>query len=196
MTDRLDDAIDRAVREMLDVEPQADLRARVMAQLPVDGSRRPAFGVRLPASGWVLGSFAAAVIVVLAMFVARRSEPLAPPQAPVVARAVDQRLPAPGAAAAITPPSVVEMPAHRIASHSSPAVPAALRPARPDAVVATAFASDDSPATPIDPLKTIAPITVAPITQERLAAADITPRPLTTITEIQITPLTPADRRN
>jgi hypothetical protein len=54
MSADFDEAIDRAVREMLDVEPPADLRARVIAQLPASGSRLPAFGFRLPASGFRL----------------------------------------------------------------------------------------------------------------------------------------------
>jgi hypothetical protein len=61
MSADLDKAIDRAVHEMLDVEPRADLRARVLAQLPAAGSRLPAsgfrlptFGFRLPASGYRL----------------------------------------------------------------------------------------------------------------------------------------------
>src|SRR5690242_6030977 len=93
---KVDLAIDRAVREMLDVEPRADLRARVIAQLPASGSRRPALGFRLSASGWALGSIAAAALI-LAMFVSRRNEPVVP-QPRVIARA-DTRLPAPTAEA-------------------------------------------------------------------------------------------------
>src|SRR5437763_12097432 len=90
MSADLDKAIDRAVREMLDVEPRADLRARVLAQLTASGFRLPAFG-------WVLAPIAAAAVIVLAVMLAPRSESL--PQAPVVAHATDRRLPADAAPA-------------------------------------------------------------------------------------------------
>ena len=83
MSDRLDDAIDRAVREMLDVEPRADLRARVIAQLP-------AAGFRLRGARWMVAPIAAAALIALAVFVARR-EP-AVPQRPIVAHRGDQHL--------------------------------------------------------------------------------------------------------
>jgi hypothetical protein len=87
--DPLDDAIDGAVREMLDVEPAADLRARVMARLPAAGDQLPATGFRVPGFGFAL---AAAALIVVAVFIARR-EPAAP-QAPVAAHGVDRHLPA------------------------------------------------------------------------------------------------------
>jgi hypothetical protein len=94
MRDRLDDAIDGAVREMLDVEPPADLRARVIARLP--GSPKATTG--RPPFGWMIAPLAAAALIVLAVFVLRREPAL--PQAPVVAHGVDRHLPAPITAAA------------------------------------------------------------------------------------------------
>ena len=175
--DRVDDAIDRAVREMLDVEPPADLRARVMAQVSAPGSR-------LPAAGWILAPLAAAVLVLLAVFVARRGEPV--PQT-TVAHGPDVRL-APPAASPLTPsaPSVRPPAATRASGGSRRAGNARI-------VVATVV--DDGP-TEIAPLKTIAPIAAAPIEQERIAPAEIAVRPLNTITEIQIAPLSPPDRRH
>jgi hypothetical protein len=168
--DHLDLAIDRAVREMLDVEPPADLRARVIAEISVAGGSRTA-----PTLRWVLPLAAAAALIVLAVFVARRTEPL--PQAPAVAHGPDVHLPAP--------------------------VVASSEPRRPDVRPAPAirprerlvFAANDDGTTKIAPLKTITPIDVAPIEQERIAPADVAVRPLNTITEIQIAPLTPPDRR-
>lgn len=90
MTNPFDETIDRSAREMLDVEPRADLAARVVAQLPDARSRRAASGFRLPASGWVLSSIAAAAIVVLAVFVAPRESAM--PQNPIVSHRSDQHL--------------------------------------------------------------------------------------------------------
>src|SRR4051794_9659993 len=117
MSADFDKAIDGAVREMLDLEPRADLRARVIAQLPASGSfvSSVASGSFLNsvASGFsrnrvVFGSFlhsvasgfsrnrvvfaAAAAAIVLAVLVLRRPEPL--PQARVAAHGPDQHLPA------------------------------------------------------------------------------------------------------
>ena len=182
MSDRFDDAIDRAVREMLDVEPPANLRARVMAQLPASGSRLPASGFRLTASGWVVGSLAAAVLIVLAIFVARRSEPL--PQAPIVARAADRHL----------PPERTARPTERPIRGDVVTRPAA-RARGADRIAAAVLPPDDSGFSDIAPLKTITPIAVAPIAPERITPAELAVRPLNTITDVQIAPLTPPDRR-
>jgi hypothetical protein len=187
MPDRFDEAIDRAVREMLDVEPRADLRARVIAQLPASGSRLPAHGFRLPGSGWVLAPLAAAALIVLAVFIARRTEPL--PQAPQVAAAVDRRLPLEVAPPSVAPPLV------RQAGREPNAVPPPPRAANTGTVLAADFAGDDHATTVIDPLKTIAPIAMRPIARDTIAPAEIAVRPLNTITEVQIAPLTPPDGR-
>jgi hypothetical protein len=178
----LDKQIDRAVRDMLDVEPSADLRARVMAQLPAPGSPRPAPGFRLPAS-WVLGSIAAAALVVIAVFVARRTEPV--PQPPAIAKAADRYL-APEAA-----PLTVDVPVVR--TRRAPA--AAPRAESTGSVLAAVFTADEPGTMRIAPLGAIAPISVAPIAHNAIAPAEVAVRPLNTMTEIQIAPLTPPDRR-
>jgi len=181
MNERFDDAVDRAVREMLDVEPAADLRARVMAELPAAAEAAagtPAAGFRLPAFSFqrnLVFFAAAAALIVIAIVVARRGEPL--PQPPVVAHHPNLHLP--GEAVAIVPPSV-EIPAQRVARRAG---------------ASTASASESQVAG-IEPLKTIAPIAVAPIEQEQLHPSEVAVRPLNAIAELQIAPLTPADRRN
>ena len=65
-----------------------------------------------------------------------------------------------------------------------------------ETVAAASFDPGENAATEIEPLKTIAPIQVAPVGQSSIALEDITVRPLNTITELQIAPLTPPDRRN
>lgn len=186
MSDRFDDAIDRAVREMLDVEPRADLRARVMARLPPSGSRLPASGFRLPASGWVLAPLAAAALIVLAVFIARRTEPL--PEGRTIARAADQYLvPDPTVPVrAVEPPIVI--PPTRV-------TPPAQRTVSGGTIVAAMSAVDADGTTAIDPLRSIAPIGMSPIARDTIAPAEVAVRPLNTITEIQIAPLTPQDRR-
>jgi hypothetical protein len=181
---RLERAIDGAVREMLDVEPRADLTARVVAQLSASGSRLPALGFRLPASGWLLGSVAAAAVVLLAVFVARRSEPVAPQAPVVVAQRSDVRLPAP-----LTTPSSAPSVASAQPRVTTDAV------ARPRRIAAAAVPDDSTTAVAIDPLQSIAPISVAPIEQKGIAPADVAVRPLNSISEIQVAPLTPPDRR-
>ena len=206
MSADLDKQIDRAVREMLDVEPRADLRARVLERLPASGSQLPASGFRLPAFGSRLrasGTFfdfvasgvsrnrlvfaaAAVALIVLAVFVARRSEP--GPQAPVSAQRADVGLPSEG-----TPPV--------IAGRRSPLVvpDAAVSPSGATTRRAPRTADDrivyaTDAATAIEPLTSIAPISVEAIEPEPIAPAEIAVRPLNAIAEIQIAPLTP-DRR-
>ncbi len=208
MSADLDKAIDRAVREMLDVEPPADLRDRVMARLTASGARLPAAGSRLPAAGvrrpalgfrlpaslrepvasgfsrnraLIMGGAAAAML--LAVFVARRGEPVSTP-APVVAQAPDTRLPARPVPAPAVEPHV------DIARETPP--PASTTALR--TIAAASFDHADA-SVAIEPLKTIAPIAVAPLTQEAITPADISPRPLVAIAEMQIAPLTPPDRR-
>jgi hypothetical protein len=185
MSGDFDKLIDRAVREMLDVEPPADLRARVIDR--IDG--QPASSLRLPASGFqrfgvlrfgvLLGAAAALVLMVL---LARRSEP--PAQQRVVAQGGQHE---PGGA---TPPAI-DVPAapERVATAKSRA--------RVPAGIASAASTDVTSAAPaIDPLKTIAPIEVAPIAQSSITPEPIGVRPLDPIAEMQIAPLNPPDRRD
>ena len=191
-SEHLDLAIDRAVREMVDIEPPADLRAKVIARIEQPsalGSEFSAFGTRLSAFGWlrfgVPVAAAAALVLVLAVMLARRSEPTVQPR--TVAQASDMRLPGPGA------PSLQMRPA------APPALTAAVsQPARrtPASMVSAATIEGAADTTGIEPLKTITPIEVAPISQASIAPEPIAVRPLNPITEVQIAPLTPPDRRD
>ena len=182
MTDRFDEAIDRAVREMLDVEPPVDLRARVVASASMQ--KRAFVASAFRRNRVVLAAVAAALIVV-AVFVARRGEPVAP-QPPIVAHAADVRLPAPARAplrtVAVAPPSAhVTRPVSRGAG----------------TVLAAAYTEDDDGVVAdIAPLTRIAPIRIAPIAQDSIAPADLAMPPLNPIADLQIAPLTPPDRRN
>src|SRR3954469_2227056 len=75
--ERLDAAIDLVVREMVDVEPRADLRGRVIERL----ERRDAYVGRVFRPGvkwtWLMAPVAAAAVVVLAVVLWR---PVAMPE--------------------------------------------------------------------------------------------------------------------
>ena len=199
MSADFDKAIDRAVRDMLDVEPADGLRRRVIERLPASGSqlpasrfRLPASGFPLPASGWVLAPLAAAILI-LALALPR-STPQGPRGAETrTAAGQTPRPPVTAPPPANDPPASVEMPQ----PVSEPRTVAARRgPAARRSVTATAFTPDDNPASDIAPLTAINAIAVAPITERTIAPGEITLRPLTPITEVQVAPLTPPERRN
>src|SRR4029079_3726629 len=86
MSADLDREIDRAVREMLDVEPPAGLRARVMQRIEerhvASAFRRKILWAGLP--------IAAAAVILIAVVLARRegaAPPLPPPTSPSIATA-------------------------------------------------------------------------------------------------------------
>jgi len=190
MSADFDKAIDRAVREMLDVEPPADLRAKVVAridELPASGFRLPVFGFRR--FGVLVG---AAAVLVIAIAISRLSGPSS--VAPVTSVAgADTNLAAdiPGAG------SVRE----RLPATSQTPIVAVTRPARAttraaDVVIAASLNEPDSATTEISPLQQMTPIDVEPITQRSIAPEPLGVRPLNPITEVQIAPLNPPDRRN
>lgn len=77
---RIDRAIDRAVREMMQVDPPPGLRRRVLARLDRPAKRR---GQLLPQ--FALAAVALAVLALSLTQVWYRGEPPTPPKAPVVA---------------------------------------------------------------------------------------------------------------
>jgi hypothetical protein len=189
MSADFDKAIDGAVREMLDVEPREDLRERVMARLPAPGSRLPASGFRLPAAGvWVPAFAATAALVLLAVFVARPSKTV-PAQAPVVATAPGRPV-----APEMLPPAVPAAPL-QTATRRVGTAPVGTHAASARTVVAATYRDADPGVAAIEPLSRIAPIAMPPIVHEEIAPADIAVRPLNAISEVQIAPMTPPDRR-
>jgi hypothetical protein len=144
-TETLDAAIDRAVREMLDVEPRADLRTRVLER--IEHPRR-AFTWT-----WVLAPIAAAAVLVLAVMLQEPEERLVSrPVTDIVLRAPDPQHPA------------------TIARREQPPNPQVIRPVKPQerritAAVATADDTNFSAALPagfavIDALAPPPPIVV------------------------------------
>jgi hypothetical protein len=184
---RIDLAIDRAVREMLDVDPPADLRARVVARsealdrrsvpLPTAGAR----GARRTELFWIAAPIAAATILILAVMPPWRVEPVQPSR-PAHA---DVNLPLmtpsrPGTRRAPAPATVA---AHR--EHAA----AAVRTVEQDATPIDATRR-------IEPLRPITPIDVAVIRPPSIAPRDISVAPLAPIAQVEISPLFPPEKRD
>jgi hypothetical protein len=197
MSADLDKAIDRAVREMLDVEPPADLRARVMARIEEPGAA-PAVTRKL---WWFAAPIAAAAIVVLAVLVPRRDQSGPQPMAvtpPSIAQAGPpiQGRPLPQVPQ-VEPPATLahqatvarEMPRERRGN-------AVGAPDRGMAGAATIAVAGDAAANSVEPLGPIDPIAVAAIRPSDITPAAIDIGPLKPIAAIQVAPLTPPEGRN
>lgn len=175
----VDAVIDRAVREMLDIEPPAGLRGRVLRRIE-SGDRAGASGLTRRLA-WLALPIAAAALLILAL----RTPSPAPmnPVAPVSVARVDPRQPTPAARPAVSSPQT---------SGVRPLDPRR-RPVR--VVATTAYAPTEETST-IAPLEAIIPIQVVPIARRSVTTEEIAVRPLNPITDVQIAPLTPPDRRN
>jgi hypothetical protein len=96
MSAELDREIDRAVREMLDVEPSAGLRARVMQRID-EGHAASGFSRKVTVASafrrkilWVAMPVAAAAVILIAVVLARRdgaAPPPTPTAGPTIAKA-------------------------------------------------------------------------------------------------------------
>lgn len=197
MSADFDKAIDHAVREMLDVEPPAGLRRRVIERLPTfaeapagkpaSGFQRPAAGFRLPAAGWGLGAVATVALVVFAIFMAR-STPRQPESTTV-------SVPQPATQSTVTPPVAEPSPQVRPdGPEPGPRAVAVVR--RPAQVIEGAMYVPAAASGDMEPLQSLTPIQVAPVAQRPMTQADIAIAPLNPIADLEIAPLNPPDRRN
>ena len=193
MSADFDKAIDHAVREMLDVEPPAGLRQRVVERLPTfaeapagkpaAGLQRPAAGFRLPAAGWGLGAVATVALVVFAIFMARST-----PRQPEMTTTHVQQPP-------VTPPASRPSPQVRPdGPKPGPRAVAVVR--RPAQVIEGAMYVPAAASGDMEPLQSLTPIQVAPVAQRPMTQADIAIAPLNPIADLEIAPLNPPDRRN
>ena len=177
---------------MIDVEPPAGLRGRVLDRIDGLSTNHVASGFSRKI-WWIAGPIAAAAVIVLAVLAPwRQATPHVEPSATL---SIAQVTPSP-----VLPPVTSQSPEPpRTASHPTlPAAPSAPRPspgAIEDRVVVAAVAADDNP-TSIDPLAPIDPITVAAARPRDIAPKEIALSPLTPIAELQTAPLSPPDRRN
>jgi hypothetical protein len=183
---RLDKAIDRAVREMLDVEPPAGLRGRVL-----DRIKQPRRGIGWM---WIAAPVAAAAVIILAVLAPwRQPAPrVVAPSSPSIATVdLPPTVPPVTAPASQDSPKTVTIPT----GHATPPgrQPASGRAPERIVVAAVLPAAD---ASAIDPLSPIAPITVAPARPADIAPKEIAISPLAPIAELQIAPLSPPERRD
>ena len=181
----IDDAIDRAVRDIMSVEPRAGLRSRVLDRL------------ERPAAGWfalarLAGAAALLVIVAIAfLMIPPAPRPVAPPT-------IASSAPAP-APPSVPPPAVAppyagvpadSAPTRRVRPPQPPRAP--VQPSRPlfpaQGVVAAASVAGDSTAA-LETIEPVAPLPVAagaspiaiqaiqiePLTIERIVVAPIPP---------------------
>jgi hypothetical protein len=124
--DRLDAAIDRAVRDIMSAEPRAGFRGRVLDRLDAGGRSRAGLFAWRPA---MIGA-AAIALVVLAFVVAPR-EPYTPGTPPAQTAAQAPRVETPAAPPVVTPPqAVAEAPAGPPGSSASRVPPARTRLSR------------------------------------------------------------------
>jgi hypothetical protein len=179
--ERLDAAIDLVVREMVDVEPRADLRGRVIERL--DGGDASVGRVFRPGVKWtwLMAPVAAAAVVLLAVVLLR---PVAVPE-PRPTTDIVLRAPASlkGPSDAIPAPT----PVGRIARQTS----------GPHRTRAATFVSPQ-PARPtivLEPLGSIDAISVAPVALQSLEIPQIGILPLAPIAAIEIDPVNPSPGR-
>jgi hypothetical protein len=174
---RLDAAIDRAVREMLDVEPPAGLRGRVLDRIENPGSRGWSWT-------WIAGPLVAAAMVILLVLAPwRHAAPVVPAAVPVIARV--EPAPAVRAVARPRPPE---------GAGRAPRSPVRDRRAQPRVEAASIAVAEVAEA--IEPLSPIAPVSVPVMTQADIKPTEIGVARLTPVVELQIAPLSPPDRRN
>lgn len=186
MTEReIDTAIDRAVRDLMDVDTDAAFRARVTARL------------QRPARRQLLRPLAAVALTATALAVAfvwmRPSSSLPDVRAlPPVAKL--------GTPTAAAPSQIASAGSNRPAAlpRLQPTTSARVRrstapPIQRGAIVA---AVADAPANDIAPLTAIDPIDVEPISQTPIAPSEIVVAPLSPISEMQISPLEPRTARD
>jgi hypothetical protein len=184
---QLDEAIDRAVREMMDVEPRGDLRARVLAELggpPARVSRWPRFA---------FGSMALAAAILAFFLFAKRPTDRAvehsvagalPPPAPAAGPTAATRSPVPSA---IGREPVLPDGGRRKTLARTPAFED--RPVRAASVDSAELMAADATA-PVERLPSIEPIRISRLEDVPVATSPIAIEPIT-IERLEIAPLTP-----
>jgi hypothetical protein len=193
---KLDFEIDRTVREMLDVEPPAGLRGRVIERIsnvPVPSAFPNSVASAFRWKAWTLVPIAAAAIIVLAVMLPwRNTAQPAPPAPPSIAK-VEPKIVSPNVDAP-NPESrkTMSIPLPHV---QGPVEQPARRRVAEGIVIATVLAAADE-SFGVDPLAPIAPITVPAVRPADIAQKDIAISPLAPIAELQIAPLSPPDRRN
>jgi hypothetical protein len=183
MTEReIDTAIDRAVRDLMDVDTDAAFRARVTARLQPPARR--AWTPRLAVAA------GATVAIAVALLWLRT----APPPATTTegnAASAERAIPPPRPpVAGSNPKAAAPVPMARPQASARRAAEPSIR--RGTVVAAVA----EMPFTSIAPLTAIEPISVEPIANTPMTPPEIVVAPLSPIAEVQISPLEPRTARN
>lgn len=185
MTEReIDTAIDRAVRDLMDVDTDAAFRARVTARL-----HRPARRMLLRPLAAVALTAAAVAIAVAWM---RPSSPHVPTSASVAAISTPTSAPSLPSTPGTGPERRSALPGTTTRTPPGPRRTAAGEIPRGRVVAAAA----EAPASTIAPLAAIDPIDVEPISQTSIAPSEIVVAPLSPIPDLEISPLEPRSARN
>ena len=194
---RLDEAIDRAVREMMNVEPRADLRARVLAEL----DRPPARISLRPRLAFAAVTLAVAVAVLTTIL----QRPSDHRDAPQVAGSLPAPIPSPQPAPGPTRPPIGGITsAPRAGTGSSTSSPGSSRLESPQsrrgtrlqdrpiqaASIDTLVAPEIEPAGSVERLRPIDPIGIASLNPIGISTPDIVITPIT-VEQVDITPLPP-----
>jgi len=201
MSADLDREIDRAVREMLDVEPPAGLRARVMQRID-EGQVASGFSRKVTVASafrrkilWAGLPIAAAAVILIAVVIARRdgtAPPLTPIAGPTIAKATPTSEPATStqSAPAGTPRTATTADRRRLdvlpRGAQRVTATAAVEPVPADGFPRVPSLS--VPALTMSEIRGVAPAEPAQIGVDPIAA----PAPL----EIEPLPLSPRERQN
>jgi hypothetical protein len=180
----LDLAIDRAVRDMMQVDPAPGLRRRVLSQLQRPSAQRPQLALRF---GWMAG----AVAIVLATLIYTSSRSTAPATVnPASSQATTVPQPAPDADVGIPPVAIVAPTAPRVrprGTHEAIAMPRVANVFEPSRRAAAAAATTESgdiiwptPAAVPPDSGALAPLVIAPLTAAPIETAPIVIAPLQT----------------
>jgi hypothetical protein len=192
MSADLDREIDRAVREMLDVEPPPGLRGRVMDRL--ESIERPAASRFGRTIWWTAAPLAAAALMVLAVLLPRHESTtrVAPAPAPSIARANPPSTPP----AATPAPRLPEQPG------TEPIAAGAVDLARERQTVTAAVAADEAPVPgfPRVPSLTVPQLSVSEIKTVAAVAppAELGVEPIAVPAPIDVEPLplSPRERQS
>jgi len=186
---------------MLDVEPPAGLRGRVLDRIDALSTNSVASAPGSVASafrrnfGSIAVPVAAAAVIALAVLAPWRHT--APPVVTTTPPAVARVDPPPS----IAPPVSPRLPERRGTASMKPprATPPGQRPSPrsiQEGIVVATVVTVDVESNQMDPLAPIAPITVAGANPRDITPKQIAISPLTPIAELQIAPLSPPERRN
>jgi hypothetical protein len=180
--ERIDAAIDFTVRELMDVDPPADLRARVINRIERPGaSVGRVFGPGFKWT-WIVAPVAAAAVLVIAVMLYRPEKPRTPQRSSsdVVLRTPET--PAETAATIRSPAPLV-----RLARHAT-------EPSRGRRTLVPAEAV--RPAIQLEPLRPIDAIAVAPVAVSSLDTPGIGVPALAAIAQIELEPVNLSGERN